>query len=151
MIKSVLRMVELKPEIKIDNTRPFFVLNDLPTQKTIESAADDTATAGPGNYHVRCRVCGHIITHAQKGITVSGSHTHTYFNPNGIAFEIGCFSEAPGVRVEGPPSREFSWFGGHAWRYVLCANCHEHLGWQFIGDAGGDFFGLIWANLVEEG
>lgn len=144
-------MVEFRPEKNVDNVIPVFALNDMPVSNPVESAAEDTETDGPGNFSVRCRICGHIVTRAAKSITVNGSHGHTYFNPNGVAFEIGCFSEAPGVRVQGPLSREFSWFGGHGWRYGLCGNCHEHLGWQFVADAGGDFFGLILANLVEEG
>ncbi|HIJ79662.1 MAG: cereblon family protein [Desulfobulbaceae bacterium] len=143
-------MVNLSPAIIKKKPRPFFALTELPIASPVEAAADETATAGPGSYPVRCRRCAHLVTSAEKAIAVSGSHGHTYFNPHGIAFELGCFSAAPGIRVEGLLSAEFSWFKGYAWRYALCGNCDAHLGWQFVAETAGDFFGLIFAKLIEE-
>lgn len=93
-----------------------------------------------------CRTCGHSITSENQRISISGSHSHTFFNPAGIVFELGCFKQAPGCALAGESSAEFSWFPGYLWRVALCSKCGTHLGWQFMS---GEmyFYGLIVANL----
>jgi hypothetical protein len=95
---------------------------------------------------VVCRECGYTITVAEAVIPIAGSHTHTFFNPAGIVFEIICVSRAPGCAVFGAAGTEFSWFSGFTWRVALCGNCRTHLGWCF---ESGDFsfFGLILKKL----
>lgn len=93
-----------------------------------------------------CRVCGFAICHPDDAITVGGAHRHTFANPHGIVFEIGCFRSAPGCTGVGAASDDFTWFAGHRWRIAVCAGCHEHLGWRFEG-TGGSFFGLILDRL----
>jgi hypothetical protein len=72
---------------------------------------------------------------------------HTFFNPAGIVYEIGCFRNAPGCMTYGPPSLEFAWFSGYSWQVVCCRSCQEHLGWIFYAD--DEFFGLIINKLRE--
>lgn len=96
-----------------------------------------------------CLICSAPITTAAQRIEKRGKHLHTFFNPAGIVYEIGCFQEAPGCLVYGPGSTEFAWFAGHSWRIVYCSECLEHLGWIFSG-AEGSFFGLI-VNRLREG
>ncbi len=80
---------------------------------------------------------------------MEGKHRHTFFNPAGVLFEIGCFSDAAGGEVWGVPTTEFAWFPGFAWRFCNCAGCHTHVGWQFLsGEAS--FFGLVLNRLTEE-
>lgn len=95
-----------------------------------------------------CRACGLPITRASVAIPKNGAHEHTFFNPAGIVFLLGCFARAPGCLVHGPPSTEFSWFTGHCWQFATCAGCLGHLGWFFSG-AEDSFFGLILDRLVE--
>ncbi len=95
---------------------------------------------------LRCVACGHEITSAAHRISVNGGHHHTFANPAGIVFEIGCFSEARGCANWGRPTEEFTWFKGYAWRFSICARCHAHLGWHYVGDGG--FYGLILAHLI---
>ena len=94
-----------------------------------------------------CRSCGLAITREDKRIMTAGAHRHTFFNPAGIVYELGCFSEAGGCVLVGPRSPEFSWFAGCLWQVALCRGCGKHLGWHFLGD-GHSFFGLILAELV---
>lgn len=97
---------------------------------------------------IHCRSCGGAVTARDQKIVVHGSHTHTFFNPAGIVFELGCFSVAPGCHNAGEPSSEFTWFAGYVWRLAFCKQCSSHLGWFFeMGDAS--FYGLILANLKE--
>ena len=95
-----------------------------------------------------CLACGAAVTGKDQKIQVSGSHSHTFFNPAGIVFELGCFHQAPGCLVVGAPSTEFTWFPGHIWRIALCRNCRIHLGWMFAME-GNTFYGLILSKLRE--
>lgn len=100
-----------------------------------------------GKYPVLlCRACGHTITSDDQRVQVAGSHQHTFFNPVGIVYELGCFANASGCSVEGEASGEFPWFTGYLWRIVLCARCDSHLGWRFES-AETQFYGLILSML----
>jgi len=95
-----------------------------------------------------CVGCGAPITREAARTTHRGGHAHSFFNPHGIVYHIGCFAEAPGCRAVGPPSNEFSWFPGYHWRIVACGGCGVHLGWDFLGaETGGMFYGLILDRL----
>lgn len=100
------------------------------------------------NEAVLCRQCGHTITERKNACEVNGSHGHTFFNPAGIVFQIGCFTGAPGCILHGPASREFSWFAGYSWRLALCYNCTTHLGW-FFSSSNHSFLGLIFNRLSQ--
>jgi hypothetical protein len=95
-----------------------------------------------------CKVCGRAVTGRDQEIAVHGSHAHTFFNPAGIVFELGCFVTAPGCYSTGEATSEFTWFAGYVWRFALCRRCNSHLGW-FFETAESSFFGLILANLKE--
>lgn len=109
---------------------------------------DDDEKASERHPLLVCRKCGQAITGEDKRIVVAGSHRHTFFNPAGIVYGLGCFSEAKGCALVGPRSPEFSWFAGCLWQVALCRGCGNHLGWHFLGD-GQAFYGLILAELVE--
>jgi hypothetical protein len=96
---------------------------------------------------IHCAACLTRITSAESRTERGGAHAHTFENPAGITFQIGCFSSAPGCVVQGEPTLEYTWFPGYAWSYASCANCREHLGWRWDGDADR-FFGLILARLA---
>ena len=98
---------------------------------------------------ILCRQCHQVLTHAAERISIQGSHRHTFANPHGLVFEIGCFQNAPGCGVIGPASDEFTWFPGHRWRVCVCAACLAHLGWLFTAPGGGAFHGLILDRLIE--
>jgi hypothetical protein len=82
-------------------------------------------------------------------VSILGSHRHTFANPSGVVFEIGCFASARGYGFMGPPSMEFTWFAGHSWRILICSACRTHIGWFFAAVQGeGRFFGLIMDRLT---
>jgi len=94
-----------------------------------------------------CAVCLRAVTTTSARIEMSGSHAHTFSNPHGIVFHIGCFAVAPGCGVASEPSTHYSWFPGYAWQIVVCRGCGEHLGWLFhSGDSR--FHGLIFDRLT---
>jgi hypothetical protein len=93
--------------------------------------------------YIRCRQCLNIITYPAERITVQESHRHTFANPHGIVFEIGCFRTAKGCGYVGPSSDEFGWFAGYSWRIAVCFRCLVHLGWLFESPDANSFHGLI--------
>jgi hypothetical protein len=97
---------------------------------------------------LRCRACNFAITAPKERFTQDGKHHHTFFNPAGIVYEIGCFKDAPGCLPYGSLSREFTWFKGYSWQVVYCKECLEHLGWYYA-TAGNGFFGLVLNRLRE--
>ncbi|MBN1615487.1 MAG: hypothetical protein JW950_13570 [Deltaproteobacteria bacterium] len=99
---------------------------------------------------VLCRICRTEITAAEFSIAVNGQHEHTFTNPAGIAYRIGCFSEAYGCFTHGQPTYEFTWFAGFSWCFCTCMGCLNHLGWHYRSGDGG-FFGLILDSLIRGG
>lgn len=96
-----------------------------------------------------CRQCQQRLTRPSERIQINGLHSHTFANPSGVVFEIGCFRMVSGLHFIGPPSYEFPWFAGHSWQIVICGTCQIHLGWWFQGPAASQFFGLIMERLIE--
>jgi len=119
-------------------------------QKASEPAGKETAERSPEEeQYIVCRQCHQAITRAAERITVQGAHHHTFANPHGIVFEIGCFKHALGCGYAGPPSTEFTWFSGYAWRVSFCTLCLTHLGWVFISGGGDRFHGFILDRLIQ--
>jgi hypothetical protein len=101
--------------------------------------------------YIICRQCGQRLTRPSERIAVNGSHTHTFANPSGLVFEIGCFNMATGCAFIGPPSMEFPWFTGYTWQIAICSTCQTHLGWLFLGQNSQQFFGFILDRLQDIG
>lgn len=99
--------------------------------------------------NILCGLCGHAITSVPEIIDINHSHKHTFANPHGIVFEIGCFRSAGGCIQIGPESADWSWFTGFTWRIAICTKCRTHLGWHFTSSEGKDFFGLILDRLLS--
>ncbi|HPC42688.1 MAG TPA: cereblon family protein [Spirochaetota bacterium] len=102
-----------------------------------------------GKKNILCKTCGNPITSDEAGIAMNGSHEHTFMNPRGMVFRIGCFSKAAGCFIVGSPTDEYTWFPGFAWCCVICARCQSHLGWHYRSGGSG-FFGLILDQLVRQ-
>jgi len=101
--------------------------------------------------YILCRQCHQAITKPADRIVMQGSHRHTFANPPGIVFEIGCFRSVTGCGYAGAASDDFSWFAGYSWRVCFCALCLTHLGWMFSRMGSDTFHGLILARLIEPG
>lgn len=96
-----------------------------------------------------CAACGAPVTTAAARAERFGAHVHVFSNPDGLRFEIGCFSAAPGVRLIGEEILAFTWFPSFAWTVALCARCAVQLGWRYRSAFGAEFFGLILEKLRE--
>jgi hypothetical protein len=98
---------------------------------------------------IRCRQCHQPLTRPSERISVEGTHAHTFANPSGILYEIGCFRSVIGCAYMGHPTDEFSWFKGFSWKVAYCNGCLTHLGWLFISTSGISFNGLILDCLTD--
>jgi len=96
---------------------------------------------------ILCRHCGRPITRPAERIEMAGAHKHTFANPHGIVFEIGCFRSAFGCGYSGPTTDEFTWFQGYRWKVAVCGSCTVHLGWLFLSSGSDTFHGLILDRL----
>src|SRR4249920_1919213 len=84
-----------------------------------------------GREVLACASCRRPITSGAARIAVGGAHAHSFLNPQGLEFRIGCFALATGCLQVGDPTTYWSWFPGYAWQVEVCATCREHLGWEF--------------------
>lgn len=98
---------------------------------------------------ILCRQCSQAVTRAADRISQQGAHHHTFANPHGIVYEIGCFRSAVGCGTTGPATDEFTWFPGYEWRVAVCRSCLTHLGWLFTASGSDRFYGLILDRLKE--
>jgi hypothetical protein len=99
---------------------------------------------------ILCAACRRRITTHDMAVARRGAHHHVFCNPAGMVFRLGLYRHAPGWLALEPPSTEFSWFPGHAWRVACCRGCGTHLGWHFAVVSEDAFFGLILDRLIME-
>jgi hypothetical protein len=118
----------------------------LPTLEDLEKT--DASETDGGGWILACAGCRRPITSAAARIQVGGAHAHSFLNPHGIEFRIGCFGLASGLLRLGDPETFWTWFPGHTWQVELCASCREHLGWEFRS-SDHRFHGLILDRLVS--
>jgi hypothetical protein len=123
-------------------------LRDMPEKDGSVVTDDEIRFGEEKEKKLLCAGCGNVITAQDQRMTVDSKHRHTFFNPAGLVYELGCFRRATGCLPVGESSTEFSWFAGHAWRVGLCSNCQTHIGWLFESGESA-FFGLIVSRLVE--
>ena len=96
---------------------------------------------------ILCKNCGGFISRPSWQRQMDNAFSHTFANPHGHVFVIGCFDDAPGCVAVSPLSSEFSWFKGYHWNIGVCQGCDTHLGWIFRSDQDL-FFGLILDKLI---
>ena len=116
------------------------------------TAEEETSERSPEEEeYIICRQCRQAITRPVERMAMQGSHQHTFANPHGVVFEIGCFKDVIGCGYAGAATNEFSWFAGYSWRICFCTMCLTHLGWIFSSKGGDIFHGLILDRLIEPG
>ena len=127
----------------------FWFLKDT-DQKILETpkqkAEDEFELYEKGS--ILCIKCGNSITSIEIIVSIHEAHKHTFTNPAGITYAIGCFSSVEGCVVSGEPTNEFTWFDSFKWSFASCSKCLLHLGW-FYQRNDNNFFGLILDNLIE--
>ncbi len=115
--------------------------------------SQETQTLTKGEDVVVCRICHTVLTRPSHRTAVGGAFSHTFANPHGHVFEIGCFSQGEGCVSVSGPSSEFTWFPGYSWQIAACSGCGVHIGWIFSRDRKDleglmRFLGLILDKLI---
>ncbi len=93
-----------------------------------------------------CVRCGAFLATSQEAIEQKGAARHSYINPAGIRCDFMTFSRCDNVIADERRYEEHSWFDGYTWRFLLCAHCFSHVGWQYDplkGARGRVFFALL--------
>ncbi|MDX1514077.1 MAG: cereblon family protein [Gammaproteobacteria bacterium] len=132
---------------------PGIVAFDALADREVEDLLDEEKAAQKDPSPLLCAACGLGITSRRERVDMNGAHAHTFTNPHGLTFEIGCFGFAENCRLEGEATTAWTWFSGYAWRVCVCTGCSTHLGWAFeaapprAGDRG--FYGLILDRLTS--
>jgi hypothetical protein len=121
----------------------------LPDRQKEQLTQEEDVEKKEEEKHILCAQCRAIITSPRERIEVQGAQEHTFFNPYGIIFQIGCFRQARGCGYQGPAISEFSWFPGYNWRIALCSSCLTHLGWLYSAPDKESFHGLILDQLIQ--
>jgi hypothetical protein len=109
------------------------------------ATASERVTAGGW---LVCKPCSAFIAELRSRIEVNGAHAHSFINPAGLIFRVGCHASAPGVLGIGEKSEHWSWFPGFCWQAAVCRACAQHLGWCFEGPHAR-FVALILDRVVE--
>jgi len=125
---------------------------DLICKKISEqsSTRSEPAVMEAENPVITCRNCLAPVTRPEYSIQINDGYSHTFANPQGHVYEIGCFFRADGCVKFSDTSDEFSWFKDYVWAVGLCRNCRVQLGWIFLALRPGEcdkFYGLILDQL----
>ena len=97
-----------------------------------------------------CKACGSFVAERRARVNMDGAHVHTFINPAGAIYRVGCFSDAPGLRAIGEASGLWTWFPGFEWQVGICRACYEHLGWSYR-NSRARFVALIMDKVAERG
>lgn len=111
----------------------------------LERPRQATAFETPGDW--LCAGCLNCVANDKDYFKYDGKGEFTFYNPDGIRFEIVTFSQTIGCMEEGVATLAHTWFPEHSWSFCLCDRCHMHLGWFYSGPH--DFVGLIKNRLVR--
>ncbi len=150
LIVSSKQLLQYTSSAYVHKQIPFLFFKPGVEEKKDASEDTDLLDRGPGDdILVFCRSCMAIISNAGEKINVNGSHVHTFANPHGLVFDIGCYNAAPGCAYSQQASDEFTWFKGYSWRIAVCRACMAHLGWLFISGQS-NFTGLSLEAIIEQ-
>lgn len=138
----------LTAALEIPAPAPRLVLRRTIDPQAVLTTESDGGPAGDRGRVLACSFCRRPITTSEARIDIQGAHAHSFANPDGLRFRVGCFAQASGLALVGPRSAYFTWFPGYTWQVALCGNCHEQLGW-FYRSADACFHGLILERLRE--
>jgi hypothetical protein len=125
----------------------WYCLKEREEEERDSLASVDTDEETEEEESLFCAACGFLITLWKNRISVDGSFEHTFVNPGGYIYRVGCFREAQGCLDADAPTKEHTWFKDHAWQYAVCGSCLSHLGWVYSSGGDDRFYGLILDKL----
>jgi uncharacterized CHY-type Zn-finger protein len=130
------------------NPLPYYLYTEDEEKKDKRETEEKEKKKSKKERKLLCKHCEHIISSPEYRMNFQGAFDHTFLNPSGQMFQIGCFRKADGCAVLGEVSSEWTWFQGFLWQVALCGQCLKHLGWFYQSETDSPFFGLILDALV---
>ena len=91
----------LKNFITLTRNRKYLFKRDVSEEIYYSIKEEDSEDPADKKRHLLCAECSQGITDDSERVEVNGSHEHTFVNPNGIVFQIGCFAGVFGVNISG--------------------------------------------------
>ena len=80
----------------------------------------------------KCRQCKTPVGFEVDVIQIGDVPADTaQVNPHGFIHEVITIRTVQNTLTDGIPVPADSWFPGFCWKYLLCANCMEFLGWSY--------------------
>ena len=106
------------------------VTTDTPPDIAAEIDQKDQPAKEPRRF--KCAACQNPVAFEVDVIPIGDIPSDTaQVNPHGFIHEVITVSAVQNTLVEGPPVPADSWFPGFCWRYLLCGQCLEFLGWSY--------------------
>ncbi len=129
----------------------FRLPSDRQTKKKPETLIGDESIEkeSDNDENILCRQCCQVVTSCAERMEVQGAHQHTFANPGGVIYRIGCFRSVRGCVFIGSATEEWSWFKGFSWKIAVCSSCLTHLGWVYLSAGHKSFNGLILNRLIQ--
>lgn len=102
-----------------------------PSSSRSQAVRSNESLAEGSEGWVRCATCAARLAHQSWMLGEGGRAPLVFKNPHGIVFYLLLVARVVGAHFEGPPTSEFTWFRGYAWRVGYCSQCQTHVGWHF--------------------
>ena len=134
-------------------TIPLHALRKTPTKPINQKSTSNSRDDHSQKKMYRCRACSTAIAHVGDEISVGDIPVDSMqINPHGYIHEIFTVRSAFQVIITGQPVPADSWFPGYMWRFCLCAQCSQHLGWSYQRNQQDSivFFGLRRGSVKED-
>ena len=125
------------------------VTTDTPPDIASEVAQRDQPIKEPRRF--KCAACQNPVAFEVDVIPIGDIPSDTaQVNPHGFIHEVITVSAVQNTLVDGPPVPADSWFPGFCWRYLLCGQCLEFLGWSYHrpNEYSMTFAGFSKANIT---
>ncbi len=104
--------------------------SDTPSDILPELKPDDKSTIEPKQF--RCKTCQNPVAFEVDIIQIGDIPSDTaQVNPHGFIHEVITVHHVQNIFITGEPEPADSWFPGFCWRYLICGECTEFLGWSY--------------------
>ena len=99
-------------------------------QSQIEHVNENEPLNKPKRF--RCKNCQNPVAFEVDVIQIGDIPSDTaQVNPHGFIHEVITVKHVQNTLLYGNPVPADSWFPGFCWRYLLCKECMEFLGWSY--------------------
>ncbi len=102
------------------------------TPVDINLSQEDERQSDKAPKRFRCKNCQNPVGFEVDVIQVGDIPSDTaQVNPHGFIHEVLTIRYVQNILRDGPPVPADSWFPGFCWRYLICKECMEFLGWSY--------------------